>query len=207
MDRKGPGRPRSARVDEAIIQAVVDLLTAGTTAEALSIEAVAARAGVGKATIYRRWPNKDALLIDAVASLKGPLPQITGESVRADLVTLLRPVGRGGSGHAAAVLPCLISELNRSPQLHQCYQRVIEPRRELMRDVLRRGIVDGELRADLDVEAVMAMLVAPLLVQSALNWNPNLDREDLPERLVDAIWPAIAAPTVAPLRSLAPGRA
>ncbi len=95
LDRKGPGRPRSARVDEAIIHAVIDLLTAGTTAEALSIEAVAARAGVGKATIYRRWPNKDALLVDAVASLKGPLPQITGESVLADLVTLLRPVGRG----------------------------------------------------------------------------------------------------------------
>jgi AcrR family transcriptional regulator len=192
LDRKGPGRPRSARVDEAIIQAVIDMLTAGTTAEALSIEAVAARAGVGKATIYRRWPNKDALLVDAVASLKGPLPQVAGESVRADLVTLLRPVGRGAAGHAASVLPCLISELNRSPRLHQGYQRVIEPRRELMRDVLRRGIAGGELRADLDVEAVMAMLVGPMLVQSVLNWNPKLDREDLPERLVDAIWPAIA---------------
>ena len=56
-DRKGPGRPRSVRADEAIIAAVIDLLADGTTAEALSIEAVAARAGVGKATIYRRWPN------------------------------------------------------------------------------------------------------------------------------------------------------
>jgi AcrR family transcriptional regulator len=192
LDRKSPGRPRSARVDAAIIGAVVDLLTSGTTAEALSIEAVANRAGVGKATIYRRWPNKDALLVDSVASLKGPPPEVTGESVRADLVTLLRPIGRGGSGHAASVLPCLISELNRSPRLHQVYQRVIEPRRELMRDVLRRGVARGELRADLDIEAVMAMLVGPVLVQSALNWNPNLDREDLPERLVDAIWPAMA---------------
>ena len=79
-DRKGPGRPRSVRADEAIIAAVIDLLADGTTAEALSIEAVAARAGVGKATIYRRWPNKDALLLDAVASLKGGVPEIEGHS-------------------------------------------------------------------------------------------------------------------------------
>src|SRR4051794_11575396 len=102
QDRKGPGRPRSARADEAILGAVVDLLADGTTAEALSIEAVAARAGVGKATIYRRWANKDALLVDAVASLKGPLPEISGDSVREDLLTLLRPVGRNRTPARAA---------------------------------------------------------------------------------------------------------
>jgi len=193
-DRKGPGRPRSARVDEAIIEAVVALLTEGTTAEALSIEAVAAKAGVGKATIYRRWANKDALLVDAVASLKGPLPEIAGVSVRDDLVTLLHPVGRSAMVRASGVLPCLISELRRSPTLHQGYQKIIEPRRELMRSVLRRGIATGELRADLDLEVVMAMLVGPMLAQSVLNWNPHLDRDTLPERLVEAVWPAIAAP-------------
>jgi len=190
-DRKGPGRPRSARVDEAIIEAVLDLLVEGVTAEALTIEAVAAKAGVGKATIYRRWVNKDALLVDAVAALKGPLPEIQGESVREDLVALLRPVGRQSMTRASAVLPCLISELKRSPILHACYQKVIEPRRELMREVLRRGIAAGELRADLDLEVVMAMLVGPMVVQAVGNLNPLLDRETLPQRLVDAIWPAI----------------
>ena len=192
-DRKGPGRPRSARVDEAIIEAVLDLLVDGVTAEALTIEAVAAKAGVGKATIYRRWVNKDALLIDAVATLKGPLPEIEGVSVRDDLVTLVRPVGRQSMTRAAAVLPCLISELKRSPTLHACYQKVIEPRRELMRQVLRRGIASGELRADLDLEVVMAMLVSPMVVLSVGNLNPALDRETLPQRLVDAVWPAIVA--------------
>ncbi len=191
-DRKGPGRPRSARVDEAIIEAVLDLLVDGVTAEALTIEAVAARAGVGKATIYRRWVNKDALLVDAVAALKGPLPEIEGVSVRDDLVTLLRPVGRQSMTRVSSVLPCLISELKRSPILHECYQKVIEPRRELMRQVLRRGIASGELRADLDLEVVMAMLVGPMLAQAVGNLNPNLDRDGLPERLVDAVWPAIA---------------
>jgi len=192
-DRKGPGRPRSARVDEAIIEAVLDLLVEGVTAEALTIEAVAAKAGVGKATIYRRWVNKEALLVDAVAALKGPLPEIEGQSVRDDLVTLLRPVGRQAATRVASVLPCLISELKRSPSLHACYLKVVEPRRELMRSVLRRGMDAGELRADLDIEVVMAMLVGPMLAESVGNLNPHLDREGLPERLVDAVWPAIAA--------------
>lgn len=192
-DRKGPGRPRSARVDEAIISAVIDLLAEGTTAESLSIEAVAARAGVGKATIYRRWANKDALLVDAVASLKGPLPDLVGESVRDDLVVLLRPVGRPPMTQAAQVLPCLIAELKRSPMLNQCYQRIVEPRRELMREVLRRGIASGELRPDFDLEVVMAVLVGPMMAQNMLNWNPALDTAKLPEQIVETVWPAIAA--------------
>lgn len=191
LDRKAPGRPRSARADEAIIEAVIALLSEGTPVDALSIEAVAARAGVGKATIYRRWPNKEALLVDAVAALKGPMPEVEGVSVREDLKTLLRPVGRN-AGRSSSVLPCLIPELRRSPALHGVYQRIIEPRREVMRQVLRRGIASGELRPDLDVEVVMAMLVGPIVAQTVVNWNPELDRESLPERLVEAAWPAIS---------------
>jgi len=191
-DRRSPGRPRSARADEAIIEAVIALLDEGTPVEAVSIEAVAARAGVGKATIYRRWANKDALLIDAVNALKGPLPVVAGESVREDLCTLLRPVGQGTMIRSSSVLPCLIPELRRNPAMHRVYQGIIEPRRELMRQVLRRGIASGELRPDLDLEVVMAMLVGPMLAQSVLNWNPDLDRATLPERLVAAVWPAIA---------------
>src|SRR4030095_12401343 len=72
-----PGRPRSERAERAIIEATLDLL-AEVGIAALSIEQVAARAGVGKATIYRRWPNKEALIIDAAASMKGPVPPIGG---------------------------------------------------------------------------------------------------------------------------------
>jgi Tetracyclin repressor-like, C-terminal domain len=113
-------------------------------------------------------------------------------SVREDLLTLLRPVGRKAALRSATVLPCLISELKRSPKLNACYQKIIEPRRELMRQVLRRGIDAGELRADLDLEVVMAMLVGPMVAQSVVDWNPELDRETLPDRLVAAVWPAIA---------------
>ncbi len=83
-----PGRPRSERADQAIIDAALSLF-AESGPEGLCIEQVAARAGVGKATIYRRWPGKEDLLLDAIAALKAPLPEPAGRSVREDLVTLL----------------------------------------------------------------------------------------------------------------------
>ena len=194
QERKAPGRPRSPRADEAIIEAVLDLLTEGNPAESISIESVAARAGVGKATIYRRWSNKEALLVDAVASVKGEPPRIKGESVRDDLVALLRPIAVPAHSRAAKIMPCLWSEIHRSPELHRCVQKISEPRRELMREVLRRGIGSGELRADLDLDLVLVMLMGPLISQTMTGWNPNLDRATLPERLVDMLWPAIARP-------------
>jgi AcrR family transcriptional regulator len=193
QDRKAPGRPRSAIVDEAITEAVLDLLADGVTVEALSMEAVAARAGVGKATIYRRWPNKEAMLIDAIARLKGEPPEINGESVREDLLALMRPIGRMKITRAGQIMPCLIPLLHRSPELLRLYQQMMEPRRELMRQVLRRGVASGELRADLDVEVTAAMLAAPLVAQAVLRWNPNLPADGLPERILDQLLAGISS--------------
>jgi AcrR family transcriptional regulator len=183
-----PGRPRSARVDEAIIEAVLDLLAEGHTVEALTIEAVAARAGVGKATIYRRWAGKDALLVDAVRSLKGPLPVLAGESVRDDLIALLGWTGKKRLDERfARIMSCLGPEVNRSPEQYRLYQGLVEPRRELAREVLRRGIRTGELRADLDIEVAVAVLAGPLLAQRMLRWHPDLDLNALPEQVVDLV--------------------
>ncbi|MGW0436877.1 TetR/AcrR family transcriptional regulator [Micromonospora sp. NPDC003197] len=186
-----PGRPRSSRADEAIVEAVLDLLAEGGTVDTLSIEAIAARAGVGKATIYRRWPNKVALLRDALATLKGPPPVPAGHSIRDDLVTLLGPVGSHEDPRATQIMPCLVPEIRRSPEQYRLYQEVLEPRRQLMRDVLRRGMDSGELRADLDIELTMSLLTGPVLLQRLLHWH-RIDEHDLPERVVDAILAGIA---------------
>ena len=108
-------------------------------------------------------------------------------------MTLLRPFAVPARTRAAKIMPCLYSEIQRSPELNRGVQKIVEPRRELMRQVLRRGMDAGELRADLDVDLVMAMLTGPLIAQSVVGWNPKLDRTTLPERLVDTLWPAIAA--------------
>jgi AcrR family transcriptional regulator len=185
---RSPGRPRSARVDEAIIQAVLDLLAEGHTVEALTIEAVAARAGVGKATIYRRWSGKEALLVDAVSSMKGPLPTPAGESARDDLILILGWTGaKKHDQRFASIMSCLVPDLHHSPERYRLYQGLVEPRRELMREVLRRGIRTGELRADVDIEVAVSVLGAPVLVQRMLRWNPKLDANTLPEQVVDMV--------------------
>src|SRR5262245_30385720 len=100
------GRPRSETAERAIIEATLDLIAADGLA-AVSIEGVAAKAGVGKTTIYRRWPNKDALICDAAASLKAPLPELPGESVREDLLLLARAMqARPGNARTARLLAC-----------------------------------------------------------------------------------------------------
>jgi AcrR family transcriptional regulator len=186
-EKRTPGRPRSARAEQAIIDAVLDLLDDGVSIEALSIESVAARAGVGKATIYRRWPSKEDLVVDAVNAVKLPPPELAGESVRDDLVALLRATGHERDRGRAGVVVCVMSQLSRNPELYGWYQRVVEPRREIMREVLRRGIRAGQLRADLDIEVSVGLLVAPMIMQRTVRWNPRLEGEDLAERVVDAV--------------------
>ncbi|BCJ57291.1 TetR/AcrR family transcriptional regulator [Micromonospora endophytica] len=190
---RSPGRPRSTRAAEAIIEATLDLLAEGSTIEAISMEAIAARAGVGKATIYRRWPGKDALLRDALRTLKGAPPQPTGHSVREDLILLVGAIGHTIDPRAAKIMPCLLPEAQRSPEHYALCQSIIEPRRAVMREVLRRGVRSGELRADLDIEVTMAMLTGPMLIQRVLNWNPDLDETTMPEKVVDGVLTGIRA--------------
>jgi AcrR family transcriptional regulator len=186
------GRPRSSRAHDAIIDAVLELLTEGTTVEALSIEAVAAKAGVGKATIYRRWPHKDALLLDAVESVKDPVPEPTGVSVRDDLILLTRAMGTARDTRAGKLFPCLMPELQRDGGLRDAYLAMVERRRDVTRGVLRRGIADGTLRPDTDVELAVALLSGPML-SSLLGSLPRLDTTDLADRVVDTVLRGIAA--------------
>jgi len=194
-DRRTPGRPRSARADEAITEALLDLLAEGTTFEALTIEAVAARAGVGKATIYRRWPNKETMLVDAIARLKGDLPTLPGTSLRDDLIAALRPIGATKTTRAGQIMPCLVPELRRSPDLQSVYQKAMSPRRQMLRDLLTAARDRGELRADVDIEVALVLLVGPLLAQNLLLWNPDLPRDGLPERIVDMVLAGIGTGT------------
>lgn len=189
---RSPGRPRSTRADEAIIDAVLDLLAEGSTVESLSIEAVAARAAVGKATIYRRWPGKNELLVDALRRLKGtPRMPDTG-TVRDDLVTLLTAVGDHVDPRAAQIMPCLVPQVARSAERYGLYQEMVEARRGIMRAVLQRGVSRGELRDDVDVELMLVLLTGPVLVQRMLRWHPGIVEHDLPERVVDAVLAGIA---------------
>src|SRR4030095_15249946 len=105
----------------AILDAVIPLLGSGQSVDGLSMDAVAAKAGVGKATIYRRWPNKEALLIDAVTAMKGPLPVPRGESLREGLVMLIAGMRNKRMNQYGRVTACLLPELVKSEQMHKVY--------------------------------------------------------------------------------------
>jgi AcrR family transcriptional regulator len=186
-----PGRPRSSHADAAIIDAVLDLLAEGTSVEALTMEAVAARAGVGKATIYRRFADKDELVLAAVQAVKPLPPEPAGLSVRDDLIGIARHSSKIRTGIAAQIMPCMVPELQRPGRLRDLYHKLLEDRREITRSVLRRGIATGELRPDTDVELTAVLLAAPNML-SSFGFAPRLDGEQLPERTVDTVLRGIA---------------
>jgi AcrR family transcriptional regulator len=172
-----PGRPRSDQAEEAILDAVFSLFADGATYDGLSMEMIAAAAKVGKATIYRRWPNKEALVFDAISRRLHKDKEVTipGVSVREDLIFLLEMMRTHlqdeSTGPAYNVLT-LVGKCN--PTLYKRYHDVvIDPRRDLYRQVLRRGIATGELRADLDVERAMLMLTSTML--SVTRGHPPLE--------------------------------
>jgi AcrR family transcriptional regulator len=193
--QRGPGRPRSTEVDLAIRQAVVDLL-AEESYDALSIEAVAARAGCGKAAIYRRWPSKSALVVDTIAACKREGFQLpdTG-STREDLLVYVRSMVRYlRTSDVGRLMPALVAELARNEELAETFRAgFIRPRRAMVRETLGRGVARGELRADVDLD-VMADVLSSAIQHRLLITGQEID-DDLPERLVDLLWRGVAAPT------------
>jgi AcrR family transcriptional regulator len=150
---RGRGRPRSAEAHQAILGATLTLLDE-VGYRALTIEAVAARAGVGKTTIYRRWPSKLELVVEAVAEMRPPLPTEDTGSLQGDFLAFQRgQISRVAAGPMPRIAPRLLAESVSDRELHEAVQReLIDPIRTAIGEVLQRGVDRGELRADLDVE-------------------------------------------------------
>jgi AcrR family transcriptional regulator len=181
---RAPGRPRSALADDAIIEATLALLV-DEGFDRLSMDAVAARAGVGKATIYRRWPSKEALVIDAVA--RRALPTVVEPSgpVRDRLVGLLEGMLAGSRTGVGRLLPCMVGASVGNPTLAAHYRdQILAPRRARVGELLRSGVAAGELRADLDVELAIDQVVGPLLYRIAFFGGQPVE-DGLCARLVD----------------------
>jgi AcrR family transcriptional regulator len=167
-----PGRPRDARADEAIIEATLQALEQAGFA-GLSMEAVAARAKVGKATLYRRWSTKESLVADALASLVETAEPVDTGSLRDDLVAWLNTVRRHNLQTVSGrIMPRLLAERDAHPELFETYrQRVIEPFRLQLVKVLARGIDTGQLAADIDIDLVTDLLVGPVIYRQLTSGN------------------------------------
>jgi len=189
-----PGRPRSERAEQAIIDATLEAI-GDCGIDGVRCEDVAARAGVGKATLYRRWPGKEDLLIAAFASLKTPLPEPRGESVREDLIAMLEAMAADANDpRYARQFALLHGEGERYPRLVRRYrEQVVEPRRDLIRSVLRRGVASGELRPGTDVEVAMLLLTGAVMARGKHDATPA--EPGFASRVVDELLRGIGART------------
>ncbi|MGC4948563.1 TetR/AcrR family transcriptional regulator [Streptomyces sp. DT224] len=190
------GRPRSAAAEAAILDAVVELLEAGEPLAALSIERIARTAGVGKATIYRRWAGKEELFVDVLRAIEPPEPEVSGTGGLGDLRVLLESMRKRGLAQRSSVLlHNVFAQMKSHPKLWHEYQcTVIAPRRLAMVAAVRRAIEAGELRDDTDVELMDDLFLGPMLVRTIHRPDAPLP-EDLADRII-----ALAMEGLAPRR-------
>ncbi|MGI5374925.1 TetR/AcrR family transcriptional regulator [Streptomyces sp. CA-251387] len=188
------GRPRSEVVERSIIEGVMKLLEEGVPLAELSIERIARTAGVGKATIYRRWSGKEELFVDVVRTAEPPDPELPGTSLRDDLVAFLEQMRqRGLMTRSSALLRSVFSQVKSSPKLWDAYHTiVVEPRRRKQVALLRRAQENGELRTDIDAELMNDLFIGPMLMRTVMRADTVLRADgDLPEGLSEQIVDAV----------------
>ena len=189
--------PRVDRSRQAILGATRELLAPDGDVGSLTVEAVAARSGVAKTTIYRRWRDKWELALDAV--MIDTLPQfdepVDVGDTRKELHTFVNSVVKmlAATPYGPA-MQGLVSQIATEPDLARVYrEQVVQPRLAQLAPVIKRGIARGDLRPDTDVRLVHELLVGPIFYRLLLSGAP-LDR-NLGPRLVDAILAGFAPRT------------
>lgn len=189
------GRPRSEAAERSIRDAVVTLLEDGLPLGDISIERIARTAGVGKATIYRRWADKEELFVDVLRDIEPPDPDLPGTCARDDLVVMLESVRlRGLAQRSSALLHNVRAQMKSHPRLWDAYvATVIDPRRATVLEILRRGVARGEIRGDLDIDLLNDLIVGPMLVRAVMRPDAPLPA-DLAERMVAAVLEGLAPP-------------
>jgi len=184
---RGPGRPRSEKARTAVIRSTLALLKR-TGFHELSVEAVAAHAGVGKATVYRWWANKGELVIDAFVSAvekelrfpsAGPVLQSIHVQMRRWAAIFRSPLGQ--------IVAAVIGAGQSEPEILEAFRsHWVEPRRVEARRLLGQAITIGEIRADLDPDTVLDLLYGPLYIRLLLK------HAALNEEFVDTVFEIVS---------------
>jgi AcrR family transcriptional regulator len=199
--RRRRGRPRSSGAERAILLAGARLLEERGVRR-MSMQAVAAAARVSKATIYRRWPSKDALILDLVAGAAGEPDddrwnRASGPAgARAELLAWVRAGLEAERSPRGAALQHLLRRAAEDPVLAASLRRrVLERHRDRFVAIVQRGVGAGEIRPDLDVATLLDLVSGPLLYRSLIAAPDPADRdpEEHAQAIVDMLWPGIRA--------------
>lgn len=180
-----PGRPRDSKTHAAILEAAFALLgEAGF--QGMSVQAVAERAGTSKATIYRWWGSKEALLAEALDHHRHDQPFTPSGDARADLVALLTQLCTHLPPRSCSPIARLVGAMADSEELAELFRRhLMRPRRAVVAHRLEAAIAEGLLPPNLDRELAIDQLIGPILYRhlvAGATVGP-----DVPERLVDAL--------------------
>jgi AcrR family transcriptional regulator len=182
-------RPLDRNVDEAIVEATVVLLAEQGFA-AMTMEAVAKRAGVGKPAIYRRFPDKPSL-VTAVISRQLPALEVPDlGDTRAELWTALEKGLPADGPSYVRLIGGLIAEERRHPELIEAFrQHVLRPRRAIVQGLIERGVERGDIRAEVEAVTALDSLAGPFLARvfAGLDTGPEWRRAAF-----DTWWEAIA---------------
>jgi AcrR family transcriptional regulator len=184
--KRGPGRPRSEATDAAILAAAVDeLIERGFVAA--SMESIAARAGVAKTTVYRRWPSLDELAIAAMRMFEPPQVDPPDGSVRDQLLWLLEGMRvKWSDPRYAAVMRRVAADGTVQPEMYKkSRDRLIGPFVRATNAVLRRGVAEGLIRGDVELDWIRQLLAAPVLA-ATLTLKERVTRAQL-ELTVDTV--------------------
>jgi AcrR family transcriptional regulator len=178
------GRPRSQTADYAIIRATQEALAEADMSDAISIEAIAARAKVGKATIYRRWTDKRMLIHAALDAMDEPTRIPNGINARNNVEELLQNTYHWlADGSSTGIVPALLVCLRDDPETMRTYiEKLLSPRKHALRTLLTQGIARRELRGDLRIAEFVDHSFAIVLYCALIPMN---DREPLWSKMTD----------------------
>jgi AcrR family transcriptional regulator len=199
---RGPD-PRVERSRQAILDTTRELLAHNGDVGALTVEAVAARSGVAKTTIYRRWRDKWQLALDAVMIDMLPrfdVPVDVGDT-RKELLTFVNSVVKiWAATPYGPAMQALVSQIATDPDLARVYrEQVVQPRRDQLAPVIKRAITRGDLRPDTDIRLLHELLVGPILYRLLLSGTPL--HRTLGPRIVDAVLAGFTPRTNHPSKS------
>lgn len=182
-----PGRPRDARADATILEAAVDVL-ADKGPGGFTVDEVAARAGCGKATIYRRWRSRSALLLATANHMGLEAPAVDTGNLRDDLVEMLTSLGAKMRDTASGrILPGVIAEASVRPEMREVLATFVSDRRATPLAMVRRAIGRGELPPDTDVESLLDVLAGTVIYRELVTYAPT--DEEWVAAMVDRVLP------------------
>jgi len=185
-------RTRSASAHRKVLDAALALF-AERGIEGTSMDAVAEHSRVSKATIYKHWADKDALILEVMADMNGlnSRPSFDTGHTREDVCSVLSYRPEVGLEMRQKFMPHCIAYSARNPEFGLAWRNmVMEPPRRELRHLLKLGIEKGELTADLDIENSLALLLGPILYWFIFFKGTEGKPTALAERVVDAFWRA-----------------